>query len=1111
MASSPRKKPAPPPPMMGGGDRSQNIQVFVRCRPLNKAEKEARSYSVVDCPNSREVTVKEKQMSSITKTFQFDKVFGIKSKQLDVYRAVVEPLIGQVMQGYNCTVFAYGQTGTGKTFTMEGGDGRDDPTMTWENDPTSGIIPRALAQLFDELRVQQEAEFSVRVSFLELYNEEIFDLLSAADDITRLRLYEDSARKGSVIIQGLEEVQVHSKREVYQILEKGSAKRQTAATLMNAHSSRSHTVFTVTVHMKESSVEGEEVLRIGKLNLVDLAGSENVGRSGAMDKRAREAGNINQSLLTLGRVITCLVERAPHIPYRESKLTRLLQDSLGGRTKTSIIATISPAGINLEETLSTLDYAHRAKNITNKPEVNQKLSKKAVLKEYTEEIERLRKDLMASREKNGVFLANENYQDMINQIEIQSQEITEKIGSIKALKDEMDKKEEMYEEVSAELDAKSAELESTNSKLAETEHNLDCTKVVLQKTASEREEQKHLVEKHVETEGTLKDQAKKLLETSEVSTKDLKLVHDKLDRLKTVEEMNAEAKGEFSETFQNSVQEIVQNLQAYGSGHEVDCSNLKEQLKLQLEARAEHLNSLGETLNQLVNDQVKSIGELNCMREEMKNTETEYLTNQSEEVQAAAEESTSKVRDFKKLEIEPILKKMADSLLEQAEELRHLETSVTLDVVNLVKTVNTFSVEVVENVTSLKNSVEGYSKTNETRVKNLMTKNQDIQKSEDKFKSLLDALMTSYSEHSKLVNDNTKVIDQSSADDLTAAKNLVDQSKEIREKVSDNRTKTFAKIDEENVRISEYVKVSTKKCTDLNAALGEEKSAFEMTVNRHVDAHKAAWNDFVSDTKTKVETQSKLISDKTTEFKEVVDKNKTDINIVGESVKEFIEETKTTDSTGVSSMMDSVSEVSTNAKELVANVKSRITQEKETVSSFVTEVLQEDQPTGMTPARTERNFPRYLAATSPHERILNRFRAQAEHASVAARLPLDDSDDGDSMISGSTNTGSLSRNNSTGDVRKVSPEVLFRQNSNESRKTPSTSRPGSQNGSRANSRQNSGCDLKSKFGSTSDLGSEMGEQENQDPNFRKPPQRTKSKRELKRPDMRTRGPLNSAN
>ena len=288
------------------------------------------------------------------------------------------------MQGYNCTVFAYGQTGTGKTFTMEGGDERDDPAVSWENDPTSGIIPRALAQLFDELKLQQEAEFTVRTSFLELYNEEIFDLLSAQDDTTKLRLFEDSTKKGSVIVQGLEEVLVANKAEVYKILERGSSKRKTAATLMNAHSSRSHTVFTVTVHMKESSAEGEEVLRVGKLNLVDLAGSENIGRSGAMDKRAREAGNINQSLLTLGRVITCLVDRAPHIPYRESKLTRLLQDSLGGRTKTSIIATISPAGINLEETLSTLDYASRARSILNRPEINAKLSKEDLVKEYSQ-------------------------------------------------------------------------------------------------------------------------------------------------------------------------------------------------------------------------------------------------------------------------------------------------------------------------------------------------------------------------------------------------------------------------------------------------------------------------------------------------------------------------------------------------------------------------------------------------------------------------------------------------------------------------------------------------------------------------------------------------------
>jgi kinesin family protein 11 len=147
------------------------------------------------------------------------------------------------------------------------------------------------------------------------------------------------------------------------------------------------------VHLKETTELGEDMLRVGKLNLVDLAGSESIGRSGAENKRAREAGMINQSLLTLGRVINSLVERSQHIPYRESKLTRLLIVSLGGRTKTCIIATIGPAKSSLEESLSTLDYANKAKSIHNKPQVNQMMTKKALIKEYCEEIERLKGDL----------------------------------------------------------------------------------------------------------------------------------------------------------------------------------------------------------------------------------------------------------------------------------------------------------------------------------------------------------------------------------------------------------------------------------------------------------------------------------------------------------------------------------------------------------------------------------------------------------------------------------------------------------------------------------------------------------------------------------------------
>lgn len=363
-------------------EKGKNIQVVVRCRPFNLAERKASAHSIVECdPVRKEVSVRTGGLAdkSSRKTYTFDMVFGASTKQIDVYRSVVCPILDEVIMGYNCTIFAYGQTGTGKTFTMEG-ERSPNEEYTWEEDPLAGIIPRTLHQIFEKL-TDNGTEFSVKVSLLEIYNEELFDLLNPSSDVSeRLQMFDDPRNKRGVIIKGLEEITVHNKDEVYQILEKGAAKRTTAATLMNAYSSRSHSVFSVTIHMKETTIDGEELVKIGKLNLVDLAGSENIGRSGAVDKRAREAGNINQSLLTLGRVITALVERTPHVPYRESKLTRILQDSLGGRTRTSIIATISPASLNLEETLSTLEYAHRAKNILNKPEVNQKLTKKALIK-----------------------------------------------------------------------------------------------------------------------------------------------------------------------------------------------------------------------------------------------------------------------------------------------------------------------------------------------------------------------------------------------------------------------------------------------------------------------------------------------------------------------------------------------------------------------------------------------------------------------------------------------------------------------------------------------------------------------------------------------------------
>lgn len=297
-------------------------------------------------------------------------------------------------------------------------------------------------------------------------NEELQDLLNTSGE-KKLKLCED-VKKG-VVCQNLEEIAVLNATDIFEILQRGIQQRQTAATLCNKNSSRSHSIFTMKIMIKEYNIEGEEVIRNGQLNLVDLAGSECIGRSGAKNDRAREAGSINQSLLTLGRVITALVDHHPHVPYRDSKLTRLLQESLGGKAKTCIIATFSPAQAAVEETLSTLDYAHRAKNIKNQPTVNQKLTKKVIMKEYFVEIETLRNQLLATREKNGVYLAPEDYYAMESKIATQEAQLNECEGALRARHEEVKNLREQHEVLSAEVLSTKQELQRVVEALAQAE------------------------------------------------------------------------------------------------------------------------------------------------------------------------------------------------------------------------------------------------------------------------------------------------------------------------------------------------------------------------------------------------------------------------------------------------------------------------------------------------------------------------------------------------------------------------------------------------------------------------------------------------------------------
>ncbi|XP_055812305.1 kinesin-like protein KIN-5C [Solanum dulcamara] len=472
---------------MSNKEKGVNVQVLLRCRPFSNDELRSNAPQVVTCNEfQREVAVSQNIAGKhIDRIFTFDKVFGPSAQQRDLYDQAIIPIVNEVLEGFNCTIFAYGQTGTGKTYTMEGECKRSKSGPNGELPQEAGVIPRAVKQIFDTLE-SQNAEYSVKVTFLELYNEEITDLL-APDDLSKVALEDRQKKqlplmedgKGGVLVRGLEEEIVTSANEIFTLLERGSSKRRTAETLLNKQSSRSHSLFSITIHIKEATPEGEELIKCGKLNLVDLAGSENISRSGAREGRAREAGEINKSLLTLGRVINALVEHLGHIPYRDSKLTRLLRDSLGGRTKTCIIATVSPAVHCLEETLSTLDYAHRAKNIRNKPEVNQKMMKSTLIKDLYGEIERLKGEVYAAREKNGVYIPKERYYQeeserkaMADQIEQMGVSIENQQKQLEELQSRHDCQVQQCSDLTCKLDATQKQLDQTSKLLANTEEQL---------------------------------------------------------------------------------------------------------------------------------------------------------------------------------------------------------------------------------------------------------------------------------------------------------------------------------------------------------------------------------------------------------------------------------------------------------------------------------------------------------------------------------------------------------------------------------------------------------------------------------------------------------------
>lgn len=555
---------------------SGNIKVVCRFRPLNDKEKQiADGVCVNFLPDNKTVQMKSHPDGQESPRFTFDYVFNPSTHQADVYDMSARQIIHSVLQGFNGTVFAYGQTSSGKTFTMSGAS-IDDPDL-------KGIIPRMVGDVFSKIESADEhLEFTVKVGYCEIYLEKIKDLLNPVKN--NLKIHEDRTR--GVFIEGLSEKYASNEDEVYDMMAIGSENREVGFTNMNAGSSRSHSIFIVTITQTNSI---DYSAKVGKLYLVDLAGSEKVGKTGAAGKRLEEAKNINKSLTVLGQVINSLTDgKSTHVPYRDSKLTRVLQEALGGNSKTSLIITCSPSPYNEAETLGTLRFGMRAKAIKNKPKVN---------REYT--VAELK--LMLFKVKEEVRIKDirlKHLEQAMNNLGVQIPKELEETKDSNYIEEEDSK--------NSEYDAVILELEDVRNQLSnEVEMRLRASQELLTKMNELQDLRNHfenLQEKNAKRKEKYKKLKKETVESKEKAEK-LEISHNYL-------------KDDF-----NGLNSKVFILEQKLNEKQVQIDNMKtDQASFKPENQEDYTNMITELRNQLQNSQASNqdlINQINNLQRQM--------------------------------------------------------------------------------------------------------------------------------------------------------------------------------------------------------------------------------------------------------------------------------------------------------------------------------------------------------------------------------------------------------------------------------------------------------------------------------------------------------------
>lgn len=466
-----------------------------------------------------------------------------------MYNAISAPIIQDVIRGYNCTLYAYGASGASQNYTMIGKNTIASPVTTLPtvsqstlqmNDASdAGIIPRTLNNLFDRLKALATS-YTVRVSYLEIFNDELIDLLQCYDTSTTgstLKIFENV--KNQVIINGLTEVSVQTSIEALSALQTGQSRLKN-----HLHSVNSYTIFSLNVQLKEkpkNCVLENDLLKFSKLNFVQLISAENSISKG----RAK-------SLASFNRVVQALIDKQSHVPYRDTKFTRILQESLGGNAKTSFIATISPDLNSIEETLHTLELMGRIKCVFNQPRINKRLNRNIMLNDIASEITQLRRDIEATTTQDGISMSYEVYDEHRNLLDVTRSDILRNRFELQVLNDELENLNSNYAESESNLCVLS-------KKLSLLHRMKDLQNKQLNAVAMFSQQKDECITQHVATEENLTEQSIRLIKTVDEQTNDASLLCDSIARRKALDN---NLKNTFN-NFQSDLDTQLKNLSKY--------------------------------------------------------------------------------------------------------------------------------------------------------------------------------------------------------------------------------------------------------------------------------------------------------------------------------------------------------------------------------------------------------------------------------------------------------------------------------------------------------------------------------------------------------------------